>query len=104
MALTDARREVTNVDRKGKHLKAVWFADTAHDMYEGYRRVQGRGERIPVYSASSTDDLEDFVPSRYGPSREYLCNAFSVENADAIVATWNERIRAEAARDRLIDG
>lgn len=65
--MSDGRGAVTNVDRRnGRAKKVVWFVDS---------------EDFPTE--------RDGSPSRYGPTRVYLCNAFSVADASRIVALWN---------------
>lgn len=67
-------RPVTNLDRKGRHKKSIWYEDTAHEEEDIWRKPDGSP-----------------VPSRYGPYREYIANCTSVEFADLIVALWNQQ-------------
>jgi hypothetical protein len=64
-------RRVTNVDPRRGKKKQVWFEDSAR-------------EEEDIYGG----------PSRYGPRREVVCNATSIEHADAIVEAWNAHFRS----------
>lgn len=75
MATTNLSLSVTNVDRRnGKHKKSIWIEPTETFPFDVYKDRDGNP-----------------VPSRYGPSREYVANCTSVEAADLIVELWNSR-------------
>ncbi len=69
----------TNSDGKRKPGKSVFIAETAHEEKD----VDGSGR-----------------PSRYGPTRDYVCNAFTVERAAAIALAHNRLpVYVEAAEE-----
>ena len=72
----------TNSDGKRKPGKSIFIAETASEETD----VDGSGR-----------------PSRYGPSRAYVCNAFSVETAHAIAFCRNvaPRLASEVRAGRL---
>jgi hypothetical protein len=67
-AADDVAGTWTNNDGKRKPGKSVFIVETATEELD----VDGSGR-----------------PSRYGPSREYVCNAFTVERAAAIANAHN---------------
>lgn len=75
----------TNSDGKRKPGKSIFIAETAREEED----VDGTGR-----------------PSRYGPTRAYVCNAFSVVDAHAIVRfrTLAPRLAREVRHLRAVSG
>jgi len=67
-AVDDVTGTWTNSDGKRKPGKSVFIAETATEELD----IDGSGR-----------------PSRYGPNRDYVCNAFTVERAAAIANAHN---------------